>query len=267
MRVLLVTLAFCCGRTEPLAGPPAAATSGPTNPAAVKDAGAAPGPGCRRAAPPDGGCRDASVAVATMQSCSFEVLAGFEVDAEAFIEADAGCGRVLALKRWGGGHLLAYCDSTSLGTLWRAAPIDRYLAQRERPRIASIGDGFPCNPDGSKFGYPILPATITYLGEDLPDRYRADAGALATDWDAIVFCGARRSIWNAKLADTSAELSAYVIEHGAGLAVVLDYYLSGADPDFQLADRLLGPAGLRLERVSLGYDTARLESCVPDWPP
>ncbi len=58
--------------------------------------------------------------IETRQSCSITLAEGSTLDGEAFIDASGTRERVLALDRWGKGHVMAWCDATTLADLLAA---------------------------------------------------------------------------------------------------------------------------------------------------
>lgn len=212
---------------------------------------------------PQGECGRLMLSLETYASCSLDVAMDQELDGEGFIDAAGEQQRVLALDRWGTGHVIAWCDSSTLSTLVEGVNVRHYLGRSNTARVASFGDDFMCNP-GSSSAYP-LPAYVTYLGLGLPAEYRDDAAALAADWDAIIYCGYRAE-WDDAWVPT---LQAFVAEHGGGLLASLDY--AGVDvtpPDFAHANALIAPTGLTFLEVVNYAATAAVtvdgERCVPD---
>jgi hypothetical protein len=209
-------------------------------------------------------CGPLDLAIETYGSCALDLASGMELDGEAFIDAGGRKQRVLALNRWGAGHFIAWCDSSTLVNLVNGVNARRYLGRSDSARVASIGDDFMCNPASSS-AYP-LPPWVTYLGLGLPDQYRDAPAALAADWDAVIFCGYRAE-WDDAWVPT---LQAYVIDHGRGLLAALDY--AGVDatpPDFAHMNTLIAPTGVTFLEVLNYQATATLsvdEACVPDLP-
>jgi hypothetical protein len=210
-------------------------------------------------------CGRLEIAIETYGSCALDLASGAELDGEAFIDADGRQQRVLALDRWGTGHLMAWCDSSTLVDLVNGVNARRYLGRSNGARVASFGDDFMCNPD-SPSAYP-LPPWVTYLGLGLPAQYRAAPAALAADWDAVIFCGYRAE-WDDAWIPT---LQAYVSEHGRGLLAALDY--AGVDatpPDFAHMNSLVAPTGVTFLEVLNYQHTASVsvpDECVPDFMP
>jgi hypothetical protein len=133
-------------------------------------------------------CEDIAFTIQTMQSCAISILDGFEMDAEGFIEL-SGEHRVFAMDRWGDdGHVIAWCDSTTINALLEAFNVTGYLGQVDEPVVASFGDYYLCNPAGLP-GY--MPDYVNYLGEDLPAEYQGHPEMMAADFDVLIMCGFR----------------------------------------------------------------------------
>jgi hypothetical protein len=93
---------------------------------------------------------------------------------------------VLAMTRWGRGHVVAHGDQTELGDLLTSAHFDwrRYLGGRSDARVASVGYRL-CQPGSGPFE---VPSWVHYLGTHLPAEYVEDASALAADFDVLIEC-------------------------------------------------------------------------------
>jgi hypothetical protein len=207
-------------------------------------------------------CEDIEFTIQTMQACAISILDGFEMDGEGFIQLGGDDYRVFAMDRWGAGHVVAWCDATTLPELLAAFNVTGYLGQVESPYVASFGDNYLCNPAM----YPGLPDDISYLGEDLPALYQGDAAALAADWDVIVLCGFRIG-WDT---DWSAELGAFVAEHGKGFLAVMEYESLAFQEDFDAMNLITAPAGISFQPLNLDWaptSTSVTLECVPDVPP
>lgn len=229
------------------------------------DAGFSDADPCGPDAGPDSGCECESLqfSIDTQQSCALSILPGFEMDGEGFIEIGGTPHRVFALDRWGSGHVVAWCDATTLPLLLDAFDVTGYLGQVPDPRVASFGDHYLCDPPGAAGG---LPMTIQYQGDDLPAQYRGDAAALAADWDVIILCGFRMT-W---AYDWVQELGAFVSTHGKGLLAVGEYESLATTTDFQNLSNITSPAGIVFEPLNLPWAPAAAEvslDCVPDLPP
>jgi hypothetical protein len=206
-------------------------------------------------------CEDIEFQIQTMQACAISILDGFELDGEGFIELSGDDYRVFAMDRWGAGHVVAWCDATTLPELLAAFNVTGYLGQVESPHVASFGDDFLCNP--AVYG---LPAGITYLGQDLPAIYQGNAAALAADWDVIVLCGFRID-WDT---DWSEEIGAFVAEHGKGFLAVMEYESLAFQADFDAMNLITAPAGISFQPLNLDWaptSTSVTLECVPDVPP
>jgi len=205
-------------------------------------------------------CLSLDLSIPTRQSCSIS-LTGDPIDGEGFIEADGGTHRVLAINRWGEGHLMAWCDASTSSQLLASFAALPYLGRKAMPTFASFGNEAMCDGD---FGVQSFEDNPVYLGADLPDRYLGDPALLAADWDVLMLCGAYTS-WHP---DWPALLQSYVTEHGKGLYVVMDY--QGWDhtvDDFTELNRVLAPSGIALDPVDLSWGDASVEvgvECLPD---
>jgi hypothetical protein len=170
------------------------------------------------------------------------------------------------MDRLGSGHLVVWCDSTENEALVEAWDLYGYLGQREAPRVASLGYDYLCDP-----GLGFTGIDATYLGAELPGPYWDDPGALAEDWDVILFCG-----YGIPWARSASELVPFVRDHGKGLLVAMDYYqfpgglMDGggiSDTDRASVNALLQPAGVTIEPTRV--EEARLDvdvECLPDAP-
>jgi len=211
---------------------------------------------------PECECEELSFSVDTMQSCSLDILAGFEMDGEGFITLESMDHRVFALDRWGDGHIIAWCDGTTAGQLTAAFDAFGYLGQVADPKAAAFGDNFLCQDS-----YQQFPGDVPYLGEDLPSMYQNNATQLAADYDIIVLCGFRIDWPN----DWSAELEEFVAVHGKGLLAVGEYEGGVAtNQDFTELSKITSPSGIVFNPLNLDWapaSTTVLIECVPDLPP
>lgn len=210
-------------------------------------------------------CGDLAFSLSTYQSCSLGTISGTELDGEAFISMGGQEHRVLAMDRWGSGHLIAWCDASTIGDLMLAFDAAGYLAQKAEPRIASFGNLPTCQPG---FLQPIsIPESVTYLGAELPVEYIGNAAKLAADWDALVFCGYHTE-WNTSLASL---IQAYVTEYGRGLLAAMDYLGYDIQPtDFEQMSAVTGPSGVIFNPISLDWADATANvaiECIPDLRP
>lgn len=207
-------------------------------------------------------CVDIKLQIATQQSCAMTILNGFKMDGEGFITVNAQQRRVFAMDRWGNGHVVAWCDSTTMPELLKAFDVRGYLGQVPNARVASFGDNFLCNPQA----YTMLPMWMQYLGQDLPAKYKGNAQLLAQDWDVVVFCGFRIAWPN----DWTSEIGAFVSTHGKGFLAAMDYEGVVMQQDFTNMSKITTPAGIQFDPLSLPWSPATLTaslSCVPDVPP
>ncbi len=208
-------------------------------------------------------CVDIAFDIQTMQACAIDILAGYDMDGEGFINLYGDDYRVFAMDRWGDGHVIAYCDATTLDELIGSFNVLGYLGQVSNPSVASFGDNYLCDP-GS--GVNDLPPGITYLGEDLPSSYQGDPAALAADWDAIVFCGFRIP-WSYGWID---ELQSFVADHGKGLLAVMEYDTLAFQDDFDNMSAITSGDGIVFDSLNLDWAQASVSvelECVPDVPP
>jgi hypothetical protein len=204
-------------------------------------------------------CQQVRATIETKASCSISVLPGFTLDGEGFLVA-GGKHRVLAMDRWGKGHVLAWCDSTELRQLLGAFKVTQYLGQTAAPRVAVFGNTWCETALG-----PELP----YLGKTLPRSYLSDPEALARDFDVLVFCGYGQS--GPRGVDHAPALVPFVEKLGKGLLVAMDYKNppSGSGPieqvDFDQMNALLQPSGIQFDGVYLDWGPAPIAlDCVPD---
>ncbi|HZO12284.1 MAG TPA: hypothetical protein VFB62_03470 [Polyangiaceae bacterium] len=212
---------------------------------------------------PECDCQDLSFVIDTQQACSISVLDGFELDGEGFITVQSQQHRVFAIDRWGSGHIIGWCDSTTLPELLGAFDVLGYLGQVDNPRIASFGDMFLCQPGALPTN---LPVEIEYQGEDLPAMYQGNAAALAADWDVLIFCGFRIPWtygWAAEIAD-------FVTVHGKGFLASMEYEGVAMAQDFTNMSAITSPSGIVFNPLNLPWAPASTNvelDCVPDVPP
>jgi hypothetical protein len=219
--------------------------------------GSTPGdPGCE--------CGKLEFSIDTQQSCAISVLNGFTLDGEGFINLGGQDHRVFAMDRWGAGHVIAWCDSTTLPQLLAAFNVTGYLGQTDNPKVLSFGDDFLCKPGG--IASNPLPSYIQYQGFDMPAQYKGNAAQLAADWDVIIFCGFRID-WTT---DWAPEIAEFVSTHGKGFLGVMDYEGVVEADDFQNMSKITSPAGIVFDPLNLAWapssTTVSIE-CVPDLPP
>jgi len=208
-------------------------------------------------------CPELNFSLETKQACAMTILPGFEVDAESFITLEGADHRVLAMDRWGAGHIVAWCDGTTLGDLLLSFNLAEYLGQTDTPRVASFGDDAICAYEGW-VGSPV-PAWVQYQGEDLPAQYRGNPSALAADWDVVIFCGFRIP-W---AYDWSAEIASFVATHGKGFLAVMDYEGVVQSTDFTNMSLITSQAGIRFDPLNLAWAPSSTDvvlDCVPDIP-
>jgi hypothetical protein len=219
--------------------------------------GSLPGdPGCE--------CGKLEFAIDTQQSCSISVLDGFQLDGEGFINLAGQDHRVFAMDRWGAGHVIAWCDSTTLPQLLAAFNVTGYLGQVDNPKVLSFGDEYLCKPGG--IATNPLPSYVQYQGFDLPLQYKNDAAQLAADWDVVIFCGFRIG-WNN---DWTNEIGQFVAQHGKGFLAVMDYEGVVKQEDFTNMSKITSPGGIQFNPLNLAWapsSTSVSIECVPDLPP
>ena len=238
----------------------------------IIDSGSGASGGSDAGACPDGGvpgepgcdCGKLEFTIDTKQSCAIQIQPGFQVDGEGFISLAGKNHRVFAMDRWGAGHIVAWCDGTTLPQLLSAFDVTGYLGQLDSPKVASFGDDFLCEP--GKLGGHGLPTSISYLGKDMPTKYKGAATALAQDYDVIIVCGFRIPWTN----DWSVELKDFVELHGKGLLAVMEYESLADANDFQNTSKITSPAGIVFEPLNLAWALGAKSvsiDCVPDLPP
>lgn len=165
------------------------------------------------------------------------------------------CFGVLALMRFGKGHVAAFCDSTMLSELITGAKLLAYLGRTSSPRVARLGKGyFGSNPIG------------TDLGSDLPPKY-LDPAVLAADWDVVIVSGVPYATATVSAAWAKA-LDAFVSDFGKGLLATLDYVKPNVPPStLDPMNAITRPMGIEFQPVDLGYTTLDVDlACVPDMP-
>ena len=165
------------------------------------------------------------------------------------------------MNRWGRGHVLAFCDRTTLAELLEHGDIRRYLTSSGAlPRIATVGDGYPCvaSDDDSR---TISPAT--HLRGDGLAALIADPARASEEWDLIVICA--DSVPEPPVDEILPLLERFVRDDGGGLAVVADYLLYLGAERAERLSRLIEPAGFRFVSMALPDATFDLDlPCVPD---
>jgi hypothetical protein len=166
--------------------------------------------------------------------------------------------RILAMNRSGHGHVVGWCDSTTLTALLRQVDLARYLGRSDTPRVAALGGGYPCTGELLREAIP----DVTIFGPELPAEYLRQPDALARDWDALITCPLRGSTLDGWVET----LRPFVETHGKGVLIATDYSTQVDTPPFDTANAITGPAGFVFEAVNLGYSTVDAElTCVPDF--
>ena len=209
------------------------------------------------------GCVDIAFTIETMRSCAISILDGFEVDGEGFIDVEGDEDRVFAMDRWGeDGHIIAWCDTSTIHELLEAFNVICYLGQVDEPVVASFGDHHLCDPEGLG---GIMPDYVNYLGEDMPAEYVGNAAQMAADFDVLIFCGFRID-W---LTEWSTEIESFVTDHGKGFLAAMDYFGVVMSSDFNNMNLITDQAGIHFESLNLESPTAAevVIECVPDLPP
>ena len=170
---------------------------------------------------------------------------------------------VLALNRYGKGHIAAVCDVTGLTGLLQDLPLVAYLGGSKSAKVASLGT-FPCTA-----------ATIgTYLGGALPAKYVGAASKLADDFDVLVLCAspdnfADHSTYGPLDIAWAPTFVSFVRDFGKGVLVGADYARNCASPSdvFAPLDAITQGAGITFAVTDFGYSPLTIDSaCVPDWP-
>jgi len=124
-----------------------------------------------------------------------------------------------------------------------------------------MGYAYLCN-EGALTGK--VPAT--HLGLSLPQQYVDNPGALARDWDVLIFCGYGVS-WNPAW---RAPIQEFVSANGKGLLAVMDYEGAVTVNDFARMSEITSPAGIGFNALNLPWAPASTTvalDCVRDVPP
>jgi len=240
------------------------------------DAGLAKGECAESPAPPADTCGPLAFQVSTEASCSIALSAGASADAEGFIAAEVchpctlqeacdptehrACNRMFLMNRFGAGHIIAWCDATTLVTLLGRFDAAGYLGRTTSPRVASVGTMWPCPPLSSD-----IPGA-THLGATLPDLYASDPEALAASFDVLIVCGSPGEgggPWQSTLLS-------FVRDLGKGLLISEDYMLScePMGPDLLAVNEMTKEAGFVFEPIELTWAPLAVDlACVADYPP
>ena len=207
-------------------------------------------------------CLPVMFSLPTFQACSISVTT--ELDGEAFVEVDGARNRVLAIDRWGEGHVIAWCDGSTNDGLLMAFQALPYLGRKPIPRFASFGNQPLCDPD---FGVEHFAQPPVDLGAELPVNYLGHPELLAADWDVILFCGFH-TMWDPGWAGL---IESYVAVHGKGFFASMDY--QGFDAtldDFTKMNEVMLPSGISFDPVSINWADATADigiACLPDLTP
>jgi hypothetical protein len=209
--------------------------------------------------PASGACEKLELNFSTQQACTIGVLPGQAVDGEGFITVNSQNYRVLTLNRYGYGHLIGWCDATTVRDLLGQQAISKYLGQTATPRVASFGPSVLCEPGANPSS--LYANQATYLGAQLPAQYVGNPAVLAQDWDVVIFCGMYE--WTN---DWSSTLQPYVQCMGKGVLAVMDYRQSGANAaDFTNINSVVAPAGFAFEPASIDWASGSggFNQCLP----
>jgi hypothetical protein len=253
----------------PPPAPPPPPSPPPSPPLPPPECSGAPGP------PPAASCGPLKMPLSTRFACGISLTDCAPVDAEGFVTvqvcprclvedscdgAPFGQHRVFAMSRLGAGHVIGWCDTTSLVELIGSFDAYGYLGRSSAPRVASIGR-FPCEPNSQS---PVPSAS--YLGATLPAKYK-DAAALAADWDVLIACGTDWDLTNSFVSI----VGPFVREYGRGLLAVSDYVCADEskplEPAFGQMNAIIVDAGFIFEPVNLGNGSGDVDlPCVADYP-
>ncbi len=208
-------------------------------------------------------CESIEFAIETQQSCSIDILDGFEMDGEGFIHLEGEDHRVFAMDRWGeDGHVIAWCDSTTMASFLGAFNVVGYLGQVDDPVVVSFGH-YLCDPGA----YLPWPEDVAYLGQSLPAVYQGNPAQMAADFDVLIFCGFGPGAWSHDWVD---EIASFVTDHGKGFLAVMEYESVALQTDFDNMSAITSPAGIVFEALNLDWAPTSVSveiDCVPDLPP
>ncbi len=215
-------------------------------------------------------CESIEFAIETQQSCSIDILDGFEMDGEGFIHLEGEDHRVFAMDRWGeDGHIIAWCDSTTLALLLGAFNVVGYLGQVDDPVVVSFGH-YLCDPNGIPSpppSYTPLPSFVDYLGQTLPAVYQGNPAQMAADFDVLIFCGFGPGAWSHDWVD---EISSFVTDHGKGFLAVMEYESLAQQTEFDNMSAITSLDGIVFNPLNLDWAPTSVSveiDCVPDLPP
>lgn len=213
-------------------------------------------------------CPKIEFSVQTTQSCALQTTT--PVDAEAFITLEGQQHRIMAMNRWGEGHIFAWCDWSSFGQIMSQFDVFAYAGQVANPRVLAFGDPVTCDPASLMSGCYSppdvcvpLPANVTYTGIDLPPQYANNPAGLAADWDVAVFCGFNIP-WTT---DWSDEIHSFVSEHGKGLVAIGEFDTYVQAVDFPQMTTYTSPSGIVFQQLNLNWAPSSSNvvlDCVPD---
>lgn len=210
-------------------------------------------------------CASLEFSIMTYAACSIGLADGASVDGEAFITLDGETHRVLAVDRYGDGHVIAWCDGSTGHEIERALNGFAYLSQsQEEPRVASFGRDSLCSWEA---GVIPLPRYVEYLGAELPAKYLGDPARLAADYDVLMICG-WYTMWDAGWAPL---IQSFVSDHGKGLFAIMEYEGIEVQPmDYVEMTKITEPMGILFNPLLIPWapaDATVSIDCLPDYVP
>ncbi len=134
---------------------------------------------------------------------------------------------VYALDEVGPGRVIYTGDSNILNEEITDCPLYEWLGASgmQLPSLASFGSNL-CGGTGNSL--PDYQGEWTFLGSSLPAQYHNNPGALAAEFDVVIYCPVR---FNAPPLSQGAinALVGFVTEQGGGLYLVSEYFGGGID--------------------------------------
>jgi hypothetical protein len=193
----------------------------------------------------------------TRQSCEIALDPSVMPLGEAYISSGGMPRRILVQQRWGEGHLLSFCDMTSVWELAYRADLPALLGQ-PGGRVGSMGYDTLCGPwreppVSSDVPIPDLP--IEFLGTPPPESLN-DPVRLAERVDVVFLCGRIVFLWLDHWIDT---LRRFVTEQGKAILVAMDYVGTGTidhREDYPFVNELVRPAGVEFVETSIPWSVA-----------